>query len=116
MTRLPNVYTSDFSFLCLQFLASCVVGATHVSEQVQDEPANESSSREGVYQIVGTVSGKNEKKSSFAVEEYTVSEISKAVVNPAMFLYVLLYFTTVSIELNTWRALPSPDGVGRRRL
>lgn len=55
----------------IEFLASCVVGASDVSEQVQDEPANESSSQESVYQIVGTVSGKTEDKSSFAVEEYT---------------------------------------------
>ncbi|MCJ8737205.1 hypothetical protein PDJAM_G00021250 [Pangasius djambal] len=54
------------------FLASCGVGASHVPEQLQDEWANESSSqKEGIYQIVGTVSGKTEKKSSFTVEEYT---------------------------------------------
>ncbi|XP_060788918.1 adenylate kinase 7-like [Neoarius graeffei] len=54
-----------------KFLASCVVGVSHVAEQLKDKPANESSSQEGIYQIAGTISGKTEEKSSFAVEKYS---------------------------------------------
>ncbi|XP_047013432.1 adenylate kinase 7 isoform X3 [Ictalurus punctatus] len=88
-----------------KFLASCVVGATHVSEQVQDEPANESSSREGVYQIVGTVSGKNEKKSSFAVEEYTNltrEELFRHLMESDVVVYNVYNERTDQIEEASW--------------
>ncbi|KAK3563495.1 hypothetical protein QTP86_030362 [Hemibagrus guttatus] len=51
-----------------KFLASCVVGDSHLAEQLQNE---NTSSQEAIYHIVGTVSGKTEERSSFAVEEYT---------------------------------------------
>ncbi|XP_058254428.1 adenylate kinase 7-like isoform X2 [Hemibagrus wyckioides] len=63
-----TMYIFDFSFSYLQFLASSAVGDSHLAEQLQDE---HTSSQEGIYHIVGTVSGKTEEKSSFAVEEYT---------------------------------------------
>ncbi|MCI4382988.1 hypothetical protein PGIGA_G00021220 [Pangasianodon gigas] len=60
-------YTSKY---IAEFLSSSVAGASRVAEQVEDEEENESSQK-GTFQIVGTVSGKTEEKSSFAVEEYT---------------------------------------------
>ncbi|KAF5894796.1 adenylate kinase 7-like, partial [Clarias magur] len=63
-----DTYTSK---LIGEFLSSCVVRSPCVPEKVQDELANEASSQEVIYQIVGTVTGKTEEKSSFAVEEYT---------------------------------------------
>ncbi|XP_053366009.1 adenylate kinase 7-like [Clarias gariepinus] len=54
-----------------KFLSSCVVRSPCVPEKVQDELVNEASSQEAIYQIVGTVTGKTEEKSSFAIEEYT---------------------------------------------
>lgn len=70
-----TLYTFDF-FLCLQFLSSCVDGAFHVAEELQVEHTNESRSKEGTFQIVGTVSGKTDTKSSSSIEEYAVSKIS----------------------------------------
>ncbi|XP_053488463.1 adenylate kinase 7-like [Ictalurus furcatus] len=88
-----------------KFLASCVVGASHVSEQVQDEPANESSSQEGVYQIVGTVSGKTEEKSSFAVEEYTNltrEELFRHLMESDVVVYNVYNERTDQIEEASW--------------
>ncbi|KAI5610839.1 adenylate kinase 7, partial [Silurus asotus] len=60
-------YTSKY---VAQFLSSCVPGASYVAKQFEDEEEIKPSSQGGTFEIVGTVSG-SEKKSGFAVEEYT---------------------------------------------
>ncbi|XP_046711814.1 adenylate kinase 7 isoform X2 [Silurus meridionalis] len=60
-------YTSKY---VAQFLSSCVPGASYVAKQFEDEEEIKPSSQGGTFEIVGTVSG-SEKKSGFAVEEYS---------------------------------------------
>lgn len=64
----------------MQYLSTCVVGASLESiedeeEEEEDNSAAEVSSRptEGVYQIVGTLSKPESTKPSFAEEIYSVS-------------------------------------------
>lgn len=71
----PFLYT-------LKYLANCVVGASldEVPEEEEEEDEGRSAvettpakPKEGIYQVVGTLSKADSKKPDFAQEAYTVS-------------------------------------------
>lgn len=82
LCRVQYIFAYKCASCILQYLSRCVVGASLESieeeEEEEDEnnPADEVSSRpkEGVYQIVGTLSEAESAKPHFAEEIYAVSK------------------------------------------
>uniref|UniRef100_A0A672UDV6 Uncharacterized protein n=1 Tax=Strigops habroptila TaxID=2489341 RepID=A0A672UDV6_STRHB len=80
LCRVQYIFAYECVSCILQYLSTCVVGASLESieeeeEKDEDNSAAEVSSKpkEGVYQIVGTLSKPESTKPSFAEETYSVS-------------------------------------------
>ncbi|XP_053922925.1 adenylate kinase 7 isoform X3 [Cuculus canorus] len=97
-----------------EYLSRCVVGASLESVEEQEEEKNENNSaadvssrpKEGVYQIVGTLSNPGSPKPSFAEETYTVSS-RKELLSHFLECEIILYNITEDanqIEEAMWAA------------
>uniref|UniRef100_A0A8C4K2C9 Adenylate kinase 7 n=1 Tax=Dromaius novaehollandiae TaxID=8790 RepID=A0A8C4K2C9_DRONO len=101
------------------YLSKCVVGAS-LEDLEEDEGEDENTSdaevsnlkggqrpKEGVYQVVGTLSKVESNKPSFAVETYAVSNISDELLSHLLECEIILYNITEDanqIEEATWAA------------
>ncbi|XP_053488469.1 adenylate kinase 7 isoform X1 [Ictalurus furcatus] len=94
-------YTSKY---IAEFLSSCVPGVAHVPDRSEDEEEKQSSQGR-TFQIVGTVSGKTEEKSRFAVEEYTNltrEELFRHLMESDVVVYNVYNERTDQIEEASW--------------
>ncbi|KAF5894795.1 galactocerebrosidase isoform X1, partial [Clarias magur] len=88
----------------VEFLSSCVPGASLAAEQPEDDE-NIQSFYEGTFQIVGTVSGETEEKLSFVVEEYcnlTREELLHHLMESDVIIYNIYNEHADQIEEASW--------------